>query len=1056
MSPRTSSILAVLGAAALAFEAGCTTDAFCYSDCPGATVAATTTTTHTTSGAGGGLFDGGTGQGGGDCFPNCGKDAGGACSPTNGGVEACDGVDNDCNGKVDDGIDFASPDHCGTCAVDCYALAENCAVDAIACKPPAKAGEKGACQCAKCDTGWVDRDGDGVTCEYACDKTANDDSLCNLVDDDCDGLVDEDVDFCSVENCGGCNAKCVVAHGTAACVPVDPQKGCKAAGNTECKLDKCDCKGPGECFWHLDGDPPDTCNYQCDPTNGGVEICDGLDNDCDGKIDAADDLSKDPAIGVTCQGGPKGECAAAAHAGKTVCDGGVPKCTGPDVLLPGQVLETCNGKDDDCDGLVDDDPVDQGGACGKSANAPCTKGTLQCQAGALACVGNVDPAPFETCNGVDDDCNGLVDDAPADASGDCEVPAAPPQGALSACKKGTKSCLGGLVVCQGAVKAVPGAVDGCGVDANCDGLLTSQPDLTTDAANCGACGHDCNAGAVHASFACQGGVCAFAGCEPGYYDLDHDQKCEYPCTFLHAEESCNGLDDNCDGQVDENVPAPSPVQVCGVSPSATAPECQAGAVAVACVKGAWVCTFPQGVCDPTCAKAVEVCDALDNDCDGVVNENVANYGKPCASDDGKAPPGDGACRTTGTFVCNGPNATKCSAVKADCANLPGGCVEVCDGVDNDCDGSVDEPYTAKGSNATYYVKPAVVRIGGGATGPWIFAYEASRPSATGATAGAGNGFFTVAPANTTPDKTIACSKPGVVPWSSVTPREVEQSCAAIGGRACTLSDWQRTCRVNNADGAGPNTPDTDNACTYGYDPLGACTQGADYAGKTRVCNLGGFDFDPNTPGDQDGLLVTKSPLLSHCRAIWDGYDGVATQSAWDVTGNLREASRCQKDRAVCGVDATLCAARCCSGTSTVAGATRLCGTLANTRRLAGQACTVGTDCCDTDAACANAGACIADPSGGLYCANTPAPAKSCRAVGVACSLSTQCCGGEPCTNGVCGGAETLPGAIYPLMGGSFVTGVETGAACSFDFYKVDGTFKLYDTGFRCCFDAAPN
>ncbi len=739
-----------------------------------------------------------------------------------------------------------------------------------------------------------------------------------------------------------------------------------------------------------------------------------------------------------------------------MCDGGAVKCGGPDVLLPGQVLETCNGKDDDCDGLVDDDPVDQGGTCGVSANAPCTKGTYQCLGVALVCSGNVDPAPGETCNGVDDDCNGVIDDGAADAIGDCEVPPPAPAGASSGCKKGVKACLGGTVLCQGAVKPAPGAVDGCNVDANCDGLLTGQPDLQVDAANCGACGNDCNAGAVHATFGCVAGVCVWKGCEPGYYDVSpKDQKCEYPCTYLHAQEACNGLDDNCDGQIDENVPSPSPVQVCGVSPGATAPECQAGAVGVACVKGAWSCAFPPGVCSPSCAAAVEVCDGLDNDCDGVKNENVANFGKACASDDGKPAPGDGACRTTGTFQCDGLQATKCSAVKADCANLPGGCAEVCDGVDNDCDGSIDEAFTAKGTNPTYWVKPEVVQIGGGVAGPWIFAYEASRPGAKVDGAGTGNGYFTAAPAGLTLDKTRACSRPSVIPWASVTPREVEQTCAAIGGRACSLSEWRRTCRVDNADGVGPNTPDTDNACLFGYEPLGApCKSAADYAGKTRACNLGGFDFDPNTAGDQDGLLPTQSPMLSHCRALWDGYEGVATQSAWDVTGNLREATRCQRDHAICGADAAICAARCCSATSVVAGNTRLCG--ATARRLAGQPCAAAADCCDYDGSCAANGACVTDGTGALHCANLPAPAKSCRGVGVACSQATQCCGGEPCASGVCGGPESLPGAIYPLMGGSFVAGVEAGAACTFDFYKVDSTYKLYDTGFRCCFDAKPD
>jgi hypothetical protein len=53
-------------------------------------------------------------------------------------------------------------------------------------------------------------------------------------------------------------------------------------------------------------------------------------------------------------------------------------------------------------------------------------------------------------------------------------------------------------------------------------------------------------------------------------------------------------------------------------------------------------------------------------------------------------------------------------------------------VDNDCDGSVDEPFSAKGTNATHFVRPAVVQVN---TNVWMYQYEASRPSATGANPG---------------------------------------------------------------------------------------------------------------------------------------------------------------------------------------------------------------------------------------------------------------------------------------------------------------------------------
>ena len=549
--------------------------------------------------------------------------------------------------------------------------------------------------------------------------------------------------------------------------------------------------------------------------------------------------------------------------------------------------ETCNGVDDDCDGKVDDNPTDVGAACGKSNVAPCSLGTLQCKAGALACVGAVDPQS-ETCPGKDDDCDGKVDLTgnvpPPEAVGACNVPLPPPANATSPCKAGAKACQGGGVVCVGSAGPT-GPNDTCGVDANCDGKLTSQPDLATDAAHCGSCGNDCNAGAVHASFGCAAGVCVYKGCEPGYWDLDGDKKCEYACTYLQAQEQCNGNDDNCNGQIDEGVLVPSPVQVCGVSPSAIRAECTSQ-VGVACKNGTWQCTFPVGVCGPSCSKAAEFCDGLDNNCNGALNENVGNYGKACASDDGKPAPGDGACRTVGTFACDGPAATKCSAVKADCAGLPGGCVELCDGIDNDCDGLVDESFKAKGAQAAYFVKPVVTKV---AASTWMYTYEASRPSASGSVPGMGNGYFCSgaacsavppAPAGVTLDKTPACSVAGKIPWFNVTPTEVEQTCQAMGGSVCATADWTTACQATSS-------------CTWAYSPRGAaCT--SDWVAGTKYCNLGpSYDFDPITAGMQSGLLPTASADLKGCSADWSGLLGnvAGKDKLYDVTGNLREITR---------------------------------------------------------------------------------------------------------------------------------------------------------------------
>jgi hypothetical protein len=884
-------VLASLGLLASA----CTTEAFCFGNCPGDT---TTTTSATTTGTGGqgGIFTTTTGSGGtgGDCFPDCTTTGSGGCMPTNEGIEICDGKDNDCDGMVDNGpdIDLASPKTCGTCDVNCYALLTNNDPMTITCEPSASPGTlPGVCH-GECASDYFDLDGDEL-CEYYCVKSAESDALCNKKDDDCDGLKDEDVDLCSsTTDCGKCGGNCVVLHGTPTCAH-DGAPPCDSS-NTKCAILSCTCDSPADCWWDLDGSYATGCEYACSLTMGGIEVCgDSVDNDCDGKIDEADDLSMDPQLGLECFGDPDGECATAAHAGTTACVGNQVVCIGMAVLIENQNPESCNGKDDDCDGVADDNPGDVGMSCGVNNIFPCAFGTLQCANGVPTCVGAINPGT-ETCNGIDDDCDGTIDKSagmsPPDAVGACNVPLPPPAGASSPCKAGALACVGGTVQCVGSI-GPSGASDGCNVDANCDGALTNQPNKLTDINNCGACGNSCTTGAIHANFACVNGSCQFQSCQPNYYDLDGNGTCEYFCAFLSAQEACNGLDDNCNGQTDEgNIPAPTPKQVCGVSPGANAAECNAQ-VSVTCQNGGWVCGFPAGVCSPSCAQAAEICDALDNDCDGLVNENVANFGKPCASDDGLAPPGHGACRTQGSYVCNGVNAVICSAVKANCANLPGGCTELCDGVDNDCDGLIDEPFTNKGANAANYVRPAVTRI---ANGAWMTSYEVSRPSATSSVPGGGNGYYCaqiaaadpncndasipLAPVGVPLDKTTACSVPGVIPWFNVTPIEAEQTCKARGGRLCTTAEWQTGCT-------------TGNNCSWGYNPRGAACTTTFNANK--YCNLGpSFDFS-GSAGDQDGLLPTASPLLGQCWADWSGLQGnvPANNKIFDITGNLREITK---------------------------------------------------------------------------------------------------------------------------------------------------------------------
>ncbi|WP_158617609.1 MopE-related protein [Corallococcus sp. CA049B] len=150
-------------------------------------------------------------------------------------------------------------------------------------------------------------------------------------------------------------------------------------------------------------------------------------------------------------------------------------------------------------------------------------------------------------------------------------------------------------------------------------------------------------------------------CEPspGYVeDLDCD---DYSAsTHPGAEETCNGMDDDCDGVVDNG----------NASGGA---DCSTGQQGV-CAAGVTACTNGSMVCQPRQSASAEQCDGLDNDCDG-------------ATDEGN-PGGLQACDTGQLGVC-GEGITYCTHGVIECVPTQGASSEVCDGKDNDCDGQVD-------------------------------------------------------------------------------------------------------------------------------------------------------------------------------------------------------------------------------------------------------------------------------------------------------------------------------------------------------------------------------
>ncbi len=180
-----------------------------------------------------------------------------------------------------------------------------------------------------------------------------------------------------------------------------------------------------------------------------AEICDGLDNDCDGVED-----NGDPGGGENCNTGMSGECAA----GTTACEGGAVACN----PITAASTEVCDGLDNDCNGQADDGNPGGGGACNTGMPGACSAGTNACTGGMLVCTANTSPSA-EVCDGVDNDCNGAVDNGNPGGGGACNT------GLMGPCGTGTLNCQGGALACQQTVFA--GAeVCGNGVDENCNGV----------------------------------------------------------------------------------------------------------------------------------------------------------------------------------------------------------------------------------------------------------------------------------------------------------------------------------------------------------------------------------------------------------------------------------------------------------------------------------------------------------------------------------------------------------------------------------------------------------